>query len=113
VGSNDAPVEDTGPPVWPDAIKVGRWSNEHKHAAAAILDKQTYYLDVEDTYRNIKDVDMVPTLSEQSRVAPGRRGLHAQPQVHREHLRRARVGRAGVPREGRGRTPRASSTACA
>ena len=44
-------------------IKVGRWSNEHKHAAAAILDKQTYYLDVEDTYRNIVNVDMVPTLS--------------------------------------------------
>ena len=32
-------------------IKVGRWANEHKHAAAAILDKQTFYLDVEDTYR--------------------------------------------------------------
>jgi ABC-type nitrate/sulfonate/bicarbonate transport system substrate-binding protein len=44
-------------------IKVGRWSNAHKHAAAAILDKQTYYLDVEDTYRNILDVDMVPNLS--------------------------------------------------
>ena len=44
-------------------IKVGRWSNEHKHAAAAILNKQTYYLDVEDTYRGIKDVDMVPNLS--------------------------------------------------
>ena len=44
-------------------IKVGRWSNEHKHAAASILDKQTYYLDVEDTYRGIKDVDMVPNLS--------------------------------------------------
>lgn len=44
-------------------IKVGRWANAHKHAAAAILDKQTYYLDVEDTYRNILDVDMVPTLS--------------------------------------------------
>ena len=27
-------------------IKVGRWANEHKHAAAAILDKQTFYLDV-------------------------------------------------------------------
>ena len=40
-----------------------RWSNEHKHAAAAILDKQTYYLDVEDTYRNILNVDMVPSLS--------------------------------------------------
>ncbi len=44
-------------------IKVGRWANEHKHAAAAILDKQTYYLDVEDTYRGIQDVDMVPSLS--------------------------------------------------
>jgi ABC-type nitrate/sulfonate/bicarbonate transport system substrate-binding protein len=44
-------------------IKVGRWANEHKHAAAAILDKQTFYLDVEDTYRGIKDVDMVPNLS--------------------------------------------------
>ena len=44
-------------------IKVGRWANEHKHAAAAILNKQTYYLDVEDTYRGIQNVDMVPTLS--------------------------------------------------
>jgi ABC-type nitrate/sulfonate/bicarbonate transport system substrate-binding protein len=44
-------------------IRVGRWANDHKHAAAAILDKQTYYLDVEDTYRGIKDVDMVPNLS--------------------------------------------------
>ncbi len=44
-------------------IKVGRWANEHKHASAAILDKQTFYLDVEDTYRNILNVDMVPSLS--------------------------------------------------
>ena len=44
-------------------IKVGRWANKHKHAAAAILDKQTYYLDVEDTYRGIQNVDMVPSLS--------------------------------------------------
>jgi ABC-type nitrate/sulfonate/bicarbonate transport system substrate-binding protein len=50
-------------------IKVGRWSNEHKHAAAAILDKQTYYLDVEDTYRGIKDVEMVPNLSPQNLAA--------------------------------------------
>ena len=47
-------------------IRVGRWANEHKHAAAAILNKQTYYLDVEDTYRGIKDVDMVPNLSAQN-----------------------------------------------
>jgi ABC-type nitrate/sulfonate/bicarbonate transport system substrate-binding protein len=50
-------------------IKVGRWGNEHKHAAAAILDKQTYYLDVEDTYRGIKDVDLVPNLSPQNLAA--------------------------------------------
>ncbi len=44
-------------------IKVGRWANEHKHAAAAILNKQTFYVDVEDTYRGILNVDMVPSLS--------------------------------------------------
>ena len=47
-------------------IRVGRWTNEHKHAAAAILNKQTYYLDVEDTYRGIQHVDMVPNLSAQN-----------------------------------------------
>ena len=47
-------------------IKVGRWSNEHKHAAAAILDKQTFYLGVEDTYEGIKHIDMVPNLSPQN-----------------------------------------------
>jgi ABC-type nitrate/sulfonate/bicarbonate transport system substrate-binding protein len=50
-------------------IKVGRWCNEHRHAAAAILDKATFYLDVEDTYRNIRDVDFVPSLSPQSLAA--------------------------------------------
>lgn len=50
-------------------IKVGRWANEHKHAAAAILDKQTFYLDVEDTYRGIRDVDMVPNLSPRNLVS--------------------------------------------
>ena len=44
-------------------IRVGRWANEHKHAAAAILDKQTYYLDVEATYRGIQEIDLVPNLS--------------------------------------------------
>ena len=44
-------------------IKVGRWSNEHKHAAAVILNKGIYYLDAEDTYEGIKLVDMVPSLS--------------------------------------------------
>lgn len=50
-------------------IKVGRWGNEHKHAAAVILDKQTFYLDVEDTHRNIKNIDLVPNLSPQNLAA--------------------------------------------
>jgi ABC-type nitrate/sulfonate/bicarbonate transport system substrate-binding protein len=50
-------------------IKVGRWANEHKLAAAAILDKQTFYLDVEDTYEGIKHIDMVPNLSPQNLVS--------------------------------------------
>ncbi len=50
-------------------IKVGRWANEHKHAAAAILDKQTFYLDVEDTYRGIQPIDLVPNLSPQNLAA--------------------------------------------
>ena len=47
-------------------IKVGRWANEFKRAAAAILDRQTFYLDAEDTYQGIKHVDMVPNLSPQN-----------------------------------------------
>jgi ABC-type nitrate/sulfonate/bicarbonate transport system substrate-binding protein len=47
-------------------IKVGRWANQHRHAAAAILDKQTFYTDVEDTYRGIKPIDLVPNLSPQN-----------------------------------------------
>ncbi|MFZ0530150.1 MAG: hypothetical protein WAL91_06400 [Propionicimonas sp.] len=47
-------------------IKVGRWANEHKHAAAVIVDKQTYYLDAEDTYQGIKHMDLVPNLSPQN-----------------------------------------------
>lgn len=50
-------------------IKVGRWANEHKHAAAVILNKGTYYLDAEDTYRGIQHVDMVPNLSPQNLAA--------------------------------------------
>jgi len=47
-------------------IKVGRWANEHKRAAAAILDRQTFYRDAEDTYEGIRLVDMVPNLSPQN-----------------------------------------------
>ena len=47
-------------------IRAGRWANEHKRAAAEILNKQTYYLDIQDTYQGIKHVDMVPNLSAQN-----------------------------------------------
>ena len=47
-------------------IKVGRWANAHKRAAAAILDRQAFYKDEEDTYQGIKHVDMVPNLSPQN-----------------------------------------------
>jgi ABC-type nitrate/sulfonate/bicarbonate transport system substrate-binding protein len=47
-------------------IKVGRWANEYKRAAASILNRQTFYLDPEDTYQGIKHVDMVPNLSPQN-----------------------------------------------
>ena len=47
-------------------IKVGRWANEHKRAAAVLLDRQTFYRDPEDTYEGIRLVDMVPNLSPQN-----------------------------------------------
>jgi len=50
-------------------IKVGTWANEHKHAAAVILDKQTFYLDIDHTYRGIQHIDMVPSLSPQNRAS--------------------------------------------
>ena len=49
-------------------IKVGRWANEYKRAAAVILDRQTLYRDPEDTYQGMKLVDMVPNLSPQNMV---------------------------------------------
>ncbi len=49
-------------------IKVGRWANEYKRAAAVILDRQTFYKDAEDTYQGIKHVDIVPNLSPQNMV---------------------------------------------
>ena len=47
-------------------IKVGRWANQFKQAAAVLLDRQTFYRDAEDTYQGIKNVDMVPNLSPQN-----------------------------------------------
>jgi len=48
---------------------VGRWANEHKHAAAVIVNRQTFYRDVEDTYEGIKGIDMVPNLSPKNLAA--------------------------------------------
>ena len=76
-------------------IKVGRWANENKHAAGAILNRQTFYLDAEDTYQGIKDVDMVPSLSARNlQTHQDRQGLHGQPRLHQERLRRGRSGLA-------------------
>jgi ABC-type nitrate/sulfonate/bicarbonate transport system substrate-binding protein len=47
-------------------IKVGLWANRNKHAAAEILNRQTFYLDAEHTYEGIKHVDIVPSLSAQN-----------------------------------------------
>ena len=47
-------------------IKVGRWANDHKRAASVILNRQTFYLDADDTYEGIKHVDMVPNLNAQN-----------------------------------------------
>ena len=47
-------------------IKVGRWANDNKRAAADILNRQTFYLDAEHTYEGIKHVDMVPSLNAQN-----------------------------------------------
>ena len=47
-------------------IKVGRWANDHKRAASVILNRQTFYLDVDDTYEGIRLIDMVPNLSPQN-----------------------------------------------
>ena len=47
-------------------VKVGRWANEHKRAAAVLLNRQTFYLDPVDTYEGIKHVEMVPSLSAQN-----------------------------------------------
>ena len=53
-------------------ITVGRWANEHKRAAAAILDKQTFYKDVEHTFRGIEHIDMVPKSCRRRTWSPSR-----------------------------------------
>ena len=82
-------------------IKVGRWANEHKRAAAVILDRQTYYRDVEDTYQGIKHVDIVPTLSPKNlaQIEIGRDFMF-ETRLYQARLRCAEVGGTGVPRAG-------------
>ncbi len=82
-------------------IKVGRWANEHKHAAAVILDRQTYYRDVEDTYQCIKHIDMVPSLSPKNlaQIEIGKDFMLKHGYIT-ARLRRAAVGRARVPGKG-------------
>ena len=83
-------------------IKVGRWANEHKHAAAAILDKQTFYRDVEDTYEGIRLVDMVPNLSPQNlaSVEIGKNFMLSHGYIKND-FDVLHVGGAGVPGTGR------------
>ena len=80
---------------------MGRWANEHKHAAAAILNKQTYYLDVEDTYQGIKNVDLVPSLSPYNLEALQINKDFMLSHGYIEHdFDVYRMGRAGIPGEG-------------
>ena len=87
-------------------IKVGRWANENKHAAGAILNRQTFYLDAEDTYEGIKDVDMVPSLSARNLecINIGKDFMVSHGYIKNDFDVR-RVGAPGVPRAGRDRGP--------
>ena len=67
-------------------IKVGLWANRNKHAAAEILNRQTFYRDAEDTYKGIKDVDMVPSLSAQNMesIRIGKDFMHSHGYIKRD-----------------------------
>jgi len=86
-------------------IKVGRWANEQKHAAAVILNRQTFYRDVEDTYQGIKGVDMVPNLSPRNLAAVeiGKDFMLSHGYIKRD-FDVHQWARAPVPGEGRRRT---------
>ena len=81
-------------------IKVGRWANEHKHAAAAILNKQTFYRDVEDTYQGIKGIDMVPNLSPRTSLRSRSARTSCSATATSSATSTCTMGRAGVPGEG-------------
>jgi hypothetical protein len=69
-GQASARVEplDDRRPVW-RAAAPRRGASDGKRAAAAILDKQTFYRDVAATYEGIKPIDLVPNLSPQNLVS--------------------------------------------
>jgi len=50
-------------------IKVGRWRNANKMAAATLLEKITFYPTIDLTYKFIKDLNFVPNLSPQNLAA--------------------------------------------
>ena len=82
-------------------IRAGRWANENKRAAAAILDQQTFYRDIEHTYQGIRDVDLVPNLSplNLASVEIGKNFMLSHGYIKND-FDVQQVGRAGVPRTG-------------
>lgn len=50
-------------------IKVGRWSNANKKAAATLLHKVTFHPTEEDTAEAISEMDFVPNLSQENLAA--------------------------------------------
>ncbi len=82
-------------------VKVGRWANENKRAAASdsqpadLLSGCRGYLPGHQARRHGAE----PVCSE-SGMHQHRQGLHGQPRLHQERLRCERVGGPGVPGAG-------------
>ena len=82
-------------------IKVGRWANENKHAAGSdpqppdVLPGRRGHLPGHQARRHGAE----PERAEHA-VRQDRQGLHGQPRLHQERLRRGRVGAPGVPGAG-------------
>ena len=79
-------------------IKVGRWANENKRAAASdpqppdVLPGRRGHLPGHQARRHGAE----PERAEHA-VREDRQGLHVQPRLHQARLRRGRVGAPGVP----------------
>ena len=66
-------------------IRVGRWANEHKHAAAVILDKQTYYRGRRAYLPEASRTSTsCPTCRLRTWLCRDRQELHAEPRLHQE-----------------------------